>query len=284
MSNYFRTMNYLPKFIIGFILGALLFGTSAYAVGAANTPATGYVMCVGLKTTAVFYPAKLKCPVSTKMLVLGAQGKTGATGPAGAAGGDNTAAVRAAISKIDPAVYSISCGDQKGAAWGVDVIVSAQAKAKGFQGSLITQYSLVKDCVGKTMTVSQGGVDMGGALWSWDEKIDLALLHTLKPVKTLVAASVKPVKGDQVIAIGNAINGKNSVSTGVVSNLDSSGLYTNAPMGIGYRGAPLIDMRGELVGTVATLDIGSARAILPKSLCVSIISCPASSYFLAWQA
>jgi len=78
------------SFIIGFLLGALLFGSSAYAVSnyvSNNTSAGGYLLCANKKTKAVTFPNKLSCPSGTIALDLGAvKGQTGAVGAPGQQG------------------------------------------------------------------------------------------------------------------------------------------------------------------------------------------------------
>ena len=83
------------KFLLGFLLGSFLFGTTAIAVNVDNTPEGGYLLCYNTKTKVVTYPGDFRCPKGTKPLEVGAQGEpgedglnglTGATGPAGPAG------------------------------------------------------------------------------------------------------------------------------------------------------------------------------------------------------
>jgi hypothetical protein len=87
------------RFTIGFIVGSIVFGSSAFAattILATNTPEGGYLLCFNSKTKAVTYPGKLICPTGTKALDLGAgwgedgadglQGQQGPQGPQGPQG------------------------------------------------------------------------------------------------------------------------------------------------------------------------------------------------------
>ena len=78
------------SFIIGFLLGALLFGSSAYAVSSyvsKNTSTGGFLLCANKKNKAVTFPNKLSCPSGTIALDLGAvKGQTGAVGDPGQQG------------------------------------------------------------------------------------------------------------------------------------------------------------------------------------------------------
>ena len=75
-----------PRFITGFLLSALLFGTAAFAVDAVNTPENGYVLCINNKTKVVTLPGKANCPKGNTRLLLGAQGIQGVKGDTGAQG------------------------------------------------------------------------------------------------------------------------------------------------------------------------------------------------------
>ena len=78
------------RFTIGFIVGSIVFGSSAFAattILATNTPNGGYLLCFNSKTKAVTFPGTLSCPTGTKALDLGAsRGKDGAEGPQGPEG------------------------------------------------------------------------------------------------------------------------------------------------------------------------------------------------------
>lgn len=290
MLSKFRSANYRPRFIAGFVLGAMIFGTSAYAITAANTPSTGYVLCVGGSTKTVYYTGALKCPEGRKMLVLGAKGEKGDPGVAGkdATVGSNVAinspiAIRSVLRKVDSSVYNVTCGSNSGAAVGVDVSVSAAAKAKGLNGSLITTYGLVKNCLSGGIKITKGGVDQGGVLWSWDPATDLALLHTSNAVNHLVSSQTTPTVGDFVLAIGGSNLASQIFTTGVISNGDQNALYSTAPTNATFTGGPLVDIRGEILGFISGPDAVITKSINPGMLCRSILSCPDSSYFLKWS-
>ena len=84
------------RFVVGFIVGAMLFSGSAFAYNSyvsENTPDTGYLLCANSKTKAVTFPNKLSCPSGTIALDMGASGgvagddgQDGATGASGAQG------------------------------------------------------------------------------------------------------------------------------------------------------------------------------------------------------
>jgi len=82
-----KTLKSRSNFVVGFVIGAILFSGSAYAVSnyvSDNTPENGYLLCANKSTKAVTFPNKLSCPSGTIALDLGAV--TGVEGPAGADG------------------------------------------------------------------------------------------------------------------------------------------------------------------------------------------------------
>jgi len=113
-----KTLKSRSNFVVGFVIGAILFSGSAYAVSnyvSDNTPENGYLLCANKSTKAVTFPNKLSCPSGTIALDLGAatgidgmdgndgtdgvnglnglNGLTGATGPAGPAGSSSSGAM-----------------------------------------------------------------------------------------------------------------------------------------------------------------------------------------------
>jgi len=87
-----KTLKNHSNFVVGFVIGAILFSGSAYAVSnyvSDNTPENGYLLCANKSTKAVTFPNKLSCPSGTIPLDLGAvTGVEGPEGPAGADGSD----------------------------------------------------------------------------------------------------------------------------------------------------------------------------------------------------
>jgi|688.fasta_scaffold365250_1 hypothetical protein len=336
------------RFIAGFVLGSLVFGTAAYSVNVDNTAEGGYLICYNTKTKVLTFPGKLTCPSGTKGLELGAQGEpgydgidgsdgyngvpgpqgiqglpgpqgiqglmgpkgdkgvtgdrgpqgiqglTGATGPkgdTGATGKDGvgfsaSAIIRSLITKVEPAIYKINCGTSVGTGFGIDITINSNATAKGYVGSVITNYHVVKNCLGSNVSVTQNGRNLGGYTWSWDLENDLALIHTLGKVETLSPAQTKPSRGDFVVAFGNPYGLEGSVSSGIVSNLDEDTIVTDAAIDPGNSGGPLVNEQGEFIGVNSwgwDGSQGSSHAIKPGVLCRDILICPINGSFLTWS-
>ncbi|MBN1586253.1 MAG: trypsin-like peptidase domain-containing protein [Candidatus Omnitrophica bacterium] len=99
-----------------------------------------------------------------------------------------------------------------------------------------------------------------------DYVTDLAVIKI--PAQGLEIAHISPKArvevGDQVIAVGNALGLRNSVSMGIVSAVhrkvrDSDGrvhegvMQTDAPINVGNSGGALVNLQGEVVGVVTFL-------------------------------
>ena len=306
------------RFIVGFVLGSLVFGAAAYSVNVDNTPERGYLLCYNAKTKAVTFPGKLSCPSGTKSLELGAQGPAGVDGKNGINGvnglngkdglnglngkdgadgvdgidgidGDGVSPstlIKSLIELVEPTIYKISCGDSVGTGFGINISISAEAEAKGYNGSLITNVHVVEDCLDENVTVTQNGRNLGGFVWNWDFDNDLAIVHTIGEVETLEAAQTKPERGDFVVAFGNPYGLEGTVTSGIVSNIDDDTIITDAAIDPGASGGPLVNVLGEYIGinTWGWADAqGSSHALKPGLLCREILVCSKNSDLLTWS-
>lgn len=280
------------RFVVGFVLGSLLFGSTAFALSVDNTPSGGYLLCANTKTKAVIFPGSLRCPSGYKQLELGAQGPVGDPGQDGAGGApgqdapNSTVKIQALIAKVEPSVYRVECGTSTGSAWGIKITMDASSAAEGYVGALITNWHVVKDCLSSNVAVTQRGRNLGGFVGDWDEKSDLALIQTMGSVNFLTPAQTKPARGDFVMTFGNPFGLEGSVSVGIVSNLDDDTIVTDAAVDPGNSGGPLVNERGEIIGTIAWNWLGSqgsSHALEPGLICREILICSVNSDFLTWS-
>jgi S1-C subfamily serine protease len=151
---------------------------------------------------------------------------------------------------------------------------------------LVTNYHVVKNCLGTNVSVTQNGRNLGGYTWAWDYDNDLALIHTVGKVETLSPAQTKPSRGDFVVAFGNPFGLEGSVSSGIVSNSDDDTVVTDAAIDPGNSGGPLVNEKGEFIGINSwgwDGSQGSSHAIKPGVLCRYILICPVNGSFLTWS-
>jgi serine protease Do len=92
------------------------------------------------------------------------------------------------------------------------------------------------------------------------KKHDLALLKVdgyqtpaLQP-----ATAHHLAQGDQVYAIGNPANLRNTVTSGIFSGYEGSFIQTNAQINPGNSGGPLIDPEGRVLGINTKKKTGNA--------------------------
>lgn len=189
MGTFLRFVPKRPKFLAGFLSGAILFGGSAFAAStyvSDNTPENGYLLCANIKTKAVTFPAKLNCPSGTRALDLGAvskqegpagpQGQQGPAGPVGPVGissekgyliwmkaqdvvpNANELAVRTVLSKsgFTPGFYSIN--GEVGITFSASLVQSAfcQLKVTGnsVADSLIPSFEVSKYLTSDSLKLS----------------------------------------------------------------------------------------------------------------------------------
>jgi hypothetical protein len=76
------------RFVLGFVIGSLVFGSTAFALTVNNTAQGGYLFCANTRTKSVIFPGTLSCPNGYKQLALGAQGSAGNDGTDGVNGTD----------------------------------------------------------------------------------------------------------------------------------------------------------------------------------------------------
>lgn len=137
-------------------------------------------------------------------------------------------------------------------ALGSGVIVDADA------GLLLTNNHVVEGADDIQVTLSDGRI-LTGELVGTDGDTDVAVIRI--PAQNLralpIAESSKLRVGDFVVAVGNPFGLGQTVTSGIVSGLDRSGLpglgfqnliQTDASINPGNSGGALVNLRGELVG------------------------------------
>ncbi|MHB9108185.1 MAG: S1C family serine protease [Armatimonadota bacterium] len=164
----------------------------------------------------------------------------------------------AVVAAVEPAIVTIRSG------------AARQSVGAGFlvnpDGILVTN----KHVVGKEKTVSVellGKQKYDGDVLYTDPDFDLALVklpvHNL-PVLTIGDLS-QVKKGEGVVAIGAPLGQSQSVTRGIISNLDvevqgQRYLQTDAALNPGNSGGPLLDDRGRVIG-VCTAILKNAQNV-----------------------
>ncbi len=135
---------------------------------------------------------------------------------------------------------------------GSGVIVDAKA------GYIVTNAHVVENASEITVTLMDGR-DLAAAVVGADERTDVAVVKVKPESLTQLALgnSDRIEVGDYVVAIGNPFGLQHSVTSGIVSGLERSGInpdgyekfiQTDASINPGNSGGALVNLRGELVG------------------------------------
>lgn len=184
---------------------------------------------------------------------------------------------RTPVAKISPAVVSVDRFDQitdffgesrgeQQTGTGSGVIISAD-------GYILTNHHVVANADRVQIRMSDERTSSAKVVGT-DARSDLAVLKIEEKNLTpaVLGDSAKLEVGVWVIAIGNPLGYSNTVSVGVVSNLNRSlqtsretmlvdGIQTDAAINQGNSGGALANIRGELVGINSAIATNSGGSI-----------------------
>lgn len=145
-------------------------------------------------------------------------------------------------------------------------VVSWRA-ADGREAHITTNRHVLADYQEITAVLSDGRV-LPGTFWVQDGDLDLAMIRIEGEALPAPLAVGKPAAvrvGDPVVAIGNPLGFRNSVSLGVLSGrgrfVDNTGyeyLQFDAAVSPGNSGGPLLDRDGRWIGVVTVKRSGAA--------------------------
>lgn len=170
-------------------------------------------------------------------------------GPDGSDKPDTPDPVTAVVQRVGPSVVNIqtNTGDGSGVIFSND-------------GYIVTNDHVIRDADISQLEVSLLDMrTMKATLVGTDPRKDIAVIKvTAENLQAAEFADSKKVRsGDDVIAIGNPLSVKNSVTKGIISNVDieiNTGtninryLQTDAPLNPGNSGGALFNMTGKVVG------------------------------------
>lgn len=158
--------------------------------------------------------------------------------------------------QVGPSVWALETRDQEGAS----VIGSAFAVLDHDEGTaFMTSYSVVEAAAvvpGPQITLVKGDQRMEAQLWSWDIERDLAIVMVPQRIPTLPLATAEEQAasvGAGVFAMGGVGGQGSTASPGTLLDGSKDGLQHTATVGSLYRGGPVINGDGKVLG-LATLD------------------------------
>jgi S1-C subfamily serine protease len=207
------------------------------------------------------------------------------------------------VELANDAVVTVYCGDSSGSGWGIEVADDASTTADDeYPFEIVTNWHVIEECVDTDVPISiqtlNGTAQADAFLYDFDASYydensdvwaDLALLITAEPVESLQLASEPPVVGDWVMAAGSPYSQffdsiiPGTYTFGNVSNFfpDISVIVTDAAINRGNSGGPLLNDRGEVIGTNTwgddtAVSENNGYAIGIPTLCLRFITCEAS--------
>lgn len=185
-----------------------------------------------------------------------------------------------AVKKVQPSVVSIS-SERKAASttrWPFNAEESQRPRVNGMgsgvvvdsRGYILTNHHVVDKVQGIVVRFHDGSV-VAGRVLQYDEAMDLAILKvdTDRPLTPItVGSSADLMVGETVITIGNAFGYENTVSAGIVSQLNRNVtlsdeqvyrnlIQTDASINPGNSGGPLVNINGELIGINVAVRAGA---------------------------
>jgi S1-C subfamily serine protease len=149
---------------------------------------------------------------------------------------------------------------------------------------LVTSYAVVEAATRKpspTVTLRKGEEEIEAQIWNSNPGRDLALLVIPRgglPVLPLAPATTKI--GDRTFAVAGIGGLGASVTEGLVADVSADGLQHTAPLSDLYRGSPLIDEEGRVVG-VGSRSYSPLNFLVddvwfapgPSNMCESTLNC-----------
>jgi putative serine protease PepD len=169
------------------------------------------------------------------------------------------------VDAVSPEVVQVQCGSRLGSGVVYDTHGNVVTNAHVVDGS--------RQCV---VTLSGGDQDEATTVDS-DRGNDVAVVHLsdVTPERAAFADSSKVRIGDIVLAMGNPLGLRSSVTQGIVSSLDRSVaetsavelsklIQTSAEINPGNSGGALVDLSGRVIGiptlTATDPEFGDAQA------------------------
>jgi S1-C subfamily serine protease len=186
--------------------------------------------------------------------------------------------------KVEPSVWFLRTLDEAGQPSVGSAFVVASDSNQTF---MLTSFTAVRAATrrpGPALTVRKGNQELKADLYTWEEAKDLALLIVAKgDMKKLSFAPKDPALkvGERVFAVSGLGSTGTSITQGLVADVSANGIQHDASIGQAFRGAPLVNSKGELLGmgsrNYAPLGFASDDvyfALPIRGACEKVLRCP----------
>jgi S1-C subfamily serine protease len=200
--------------------------------------------------------------------------------------------VEGLIDTVQASVVTIYCKDWQGSGWVMDLgspsgdaTEEEKELDRQYPTEVITNHHVIEECVDDPSAVEAmaGDERFDAYLYSYDEANDLALVAIKQDVPALELAT-RPSPGWWAMAAGTPYGLEGSVSIGNVMNTDGTDVISTAPLNSGNSGGPLVNARGEVIGTNTWSRFGKDHpqhwnvAVGLPALCDAIVACEGDEY------
>jgi len=197
------------------------------------------------------------------------------------------------ILEVKQSLVTVECADSIGSGWVTELDRSVLTDpeeikiVEEFPSSVITNYHVVKDCIAdnslnQTVLIGATGLRKEFVIWNWDEDNDLALLVVNAKLRPLKDSTEVPKGGWWSMAIGSPWEFNSSVSIGNIVSLAKDAtdfdIITTSVLNPGNSGGPLVNSRGEVMGTntwrINDADLGLYNiSVGIDAICVLLVDC-----------
>ncbi len=150
-------------------------------------------------------------------------------------------------------IVTVYCGDYEGTAFAIKGV----GPKPGYDSTLLTAGHVLKHCHSVDIYGYGSYVAEHGVVDTIDDIADIGTIDVVPYIPPLPFSLTSHV-GDPVVAIGSPGNDEGVVTQGIVSDVGTAELITDAAINPGNSGGPLIDSTGKVVGiNVAKATDGS---------------------------
>lgn len=196
------------------------------------------------------------------------------------------------LKRVQESTVTIGCKGAQGSGWVIDLggpvsetDPESIALDREFPTEVITNDHVIEECHDdiRAVTATAGNDTFDAVLYSYDVDNDLALVAIKQEVPPL-ELSDEPQPGWWAAAVGTPYGLEGSVAIGNVMNLADTDVITTTPLNVGNSGGPLVNARGEVIGTNTWTLTGEEEpqdwnvAVGHPALCGTLVDCRPGSW------
>jgi hypothetical protein len=162
---------------------------------------------------------------------------------------DPPADIVALHATISQSLVSIVCGSAVGTGVSVYIEWSDADSAAGWKSYVVTNHSLVKDCLSDEVPLTSNGVSGVGVVSGWDVPSNLATVTTTMEIPYIESSPVPtPVKGQWIAVMSVDSDSSTIIEAGVIDTLSQSAFSTSFLDPTKFQGGPVFNNRGTIIG------------------------------------